>query len=176
MIARRDPGAAAPGGVSPPHLPFTAARGAGCGVSPPHLPFTAAGGTQRENLEMQFVRTERIFVMQEPRVPIGSQLRPGIPLELVRERLSTVDLVERLAALTTGYTPNAEQELQEPSYYDYPVLKAPLWRWEIIWYFFFGGLAAGNYIIATIASFFGSREDWAVVRAGYYTSLLTVIP
>ncbi len=56
--------------------------------------------------------------MQEPRVPIGSQLRPGIPLELVRERLSTVDLVERLAALTTGYTPNAKQELQEPSYYD----------------------------------------------------------
>ena len=114
--------------------------------------------------------------MQEPRVPIGSQLRPGIPLELVRERLSTVDLVERLAALTTGYTPNAEQELQEPSYYDYPVLKAPLWRWEIIWYFFFGGLAAGNYVIASIASLFGARDDRAVARAGYYLSLVTLLP
>ena len=81
-----------------------------------------------------------------------------------------------MAALTTGYTPDPEREQQELSYYDYPVLKATTWRWEIIWYFFFGGLAAGCYIIATIASLFGSREDRAVVRAGYYLSLLAVLP
>ncbi|MGZ3643171.1 MAG: NrfD/PsrC family molybdoenzyme membrane anchor subunit, partial [Ktedonobacteraceae bacterium] len=73
-------------------------------------------------------------------------------------------------------TPDSEHELQEPSYYDYPVLKAPVWRWEIIWYFFFGGLAAGCYVIASIAALFGSREDRAVVRAGYYLSLLSVLP
>jgi formate-dependent nitrite reductase membrane component NrfD len=82
-----------------------------------------------------------------------------------------------MATLTTGYTPDLERELQEePSYYDYPVLKAPVWRWEIIWYFFFGGLAAGCYVIATIASLFGSKEDRAVVRTGYYLSLLAVLP
>ena len=85
-------------------------------------------------------------------------------------------IAEQLATITTGYTPDAEHELQEPSYYDYPVLKAPVWRWEIIWYFFFGGLAAGCYVIASIASLFGSREDRAVVRAGYYLSLLSVLP
>ncbi len=114
--------------------------------------------------------------MQETRVPIGSQLRAGMPLQFVRERLALTDLAERLATLSTGYTPDAEQELQEPSYYDYPVLKAPLWRWEIIWYFFFGGLAAGNYIIASIVSLFGAQDDRAVARAGYYLSLLAVLP
>lgn len=85
-------------------------------------------------------------------------------------------IAEQLATITTGYTPDTEHELQEPSYYDYPVLKAPVWRWEIIWYFFFGGLAAGCYVIASIAALFGSREDRAVARAGYYLSLLSVLP
>ena len=85
-------------------------------------------------------------------------------------------IAEQLATITTGYTPDSEHELQEPSYYDYPVLKAPVWRWEIIWYFFFGGLAAGCYVIASIAALFGSREDSAVARAGYYLSLLSVLP
>ena len=83
---------------------------------------------------------------------------------------------EQLATITTGYTPDSEHELQEPSYYDYPVLKAPVWSWEIIWYFFFGGLAAGCYVIASIAALFGSREDSPVARAGYYLSLLSVLP
>jgi len=84
-------------------------------------------------------------------------------------------IAEQLATITTGYTPDSEHELQEPSYYDYPVLKAPVWRWEIIWYFFFGGLAAGCYVIASIAALFGSREDRPVARAGYYLSLLSVL-
>src|SRR5205814_8631215 len=52
----------------------------------------------------------------------------------------------------------------------------PFWRWEIIWYFFFGGLAAGTYIIASIASLFGSRDDRVVARTGYYLSLLALLP
>ena len=102
--------------------------------------------------------------MEETRLP-----------QTIIDRLAAQDLVERLATLTTGYTPNPQNELQEPTYYDRPVLKAPVWRWEIIWYFFFGGLAAGSYIIASIASLFGSREDRAVVRTGYYLSLLALL-
>src|SRR2546425_5325546 len=85
-------------------------------------------------------------------------------------------LFERLAMLTTRYRPNVEAEQAEPSYYDYPVLQQPFWHWEIVWYFFFGGLAAGCYVIASIASLFGSREDRAVARAGYYLSLLSLLP
>src|SRR6266705_30032 len=93
-----------------------------------------------------------------------------------QKRLSPSNVVERLATLTTGYTPDPERELEEASYYDFPVLKAPTWHWEITWYFFFGGLAAGCYVVASIASLFGSREDRAVARAGYYLSLLSLLP
>jgi formate-dependent nitrite reductase membrane component NrfD len=103
--------------------------------------------------------------MQETRLP-----------QVIQKRLSPSNVVERLATLTTGYAPDLERELEEPSYYDFPVLKAPTWHWEITWYFFFGGLAAGCYVIASIASLFGSREDRAVARAGYYLSLLSLLP
>jgi formate-dependent nitrite reductase membrane component NrfD len=95
----------------------------------------------------------------------------------VIRRLTASDvLFEQMAVLTTGYQPHPEQEQQKISYYDYPVLKQPFWRWEIIWYFFFGGLAAGCYVMATIASLFGSKEDRVVARTGYYLSLLTLLP
>ncbi len=103
--------------------------------------------------------------MEETRLP-----------KITTKGLSPTELAEQLATITTGYIPDTESELQEPSYYDYPVLKAPVWRWEIIWYFFFGGLAAGCYVIASIAVLFGSHEDRAVVRAGYYLSLLSLLP
>lgn len=91
--------------------------------------------------------------------------------------LSPENVIERLATLTTGYTPDIERELaEEPSYYDYPSLKQPTWHWEITWYFFFGGLAAGCYVIASLAALFGSKEDRAVARTGYYLSLLALLP
>lgn len=82
---------------------------------------------------------------------------------------------EQLATLTTGYTPDPVAEEQEATYYDYPALKAPTWRWEIIWYFFLGGLTSGCYVIATIAALFGSKEDRVITRTGYYLSLLTLL-
>ncbi|GHO45411.1 NrfD/PsrC family molybdoenzyme membrane anchor subunit [Ktedonospora formicarum] len=85
-------------------------------------------------------------------------------------------LYERLATFTTGYEPNPDREEREPSYYDYPVLTKSFWDKEIIWYFFFGGLAAGCYILASLASIFGSKEDRTVVRTGYYLSLLALLP
>src|SRR3989440_222782 len=96
--------------------------------------------------------------------------------QVIQKRLSPSNIVECLASLITGYTPDSEREREEPSYYDFPVLKAPTWHWEITWYFFFGGLAAGCYVIASIASLFGSREDRAVARTGYYLSLLSLVP
>ncbi|HEX4206502.1 MAG TPA: NrfD/PsrC family molybdoenzyme membrane anchor subunit [Ktedonobacteraceae bacterium] len=110
--------------------------------------------------------------MQQTRIPIRS-----IPFaEALLKQAGSNEVLERLAALTTGYTPDAACEQQEATYYDYPVLKAPVWSWEIVWYFFMGGLAAGCYILATIASLFGGPEDRAVKRAGYYLALLAVLP
>lgn len=100
-----------------------------------------------------------------------------VPLVLRESVSSPENVIEGLAALTTGYRPEPERELaEEPSYYDYPAIKEPTWHWEITWYFFFGGLAGGCYVIASIASLFGSKEDRAVARAGYYLSLLALLP
>src|SRR5579875_2270147 len=84
--------------------------------------------------------------------------------------------LEPLAALSTGYRPDPVREQQEPTYYDYPALKEPVWRWEIVWYFFLGGLAAGCYFIASLAALFGGPEDRATRRIGYYLSLLALLP
>ena len=96
---------------------------------------------------------------------------------VLQDSLTPDNIVERLATLATGYAPDPERELvEEPSYYDYPAIKQPTWTWEIIWYFFFGGLAGGCYVIASIAALFGSREDRVVARTGYYLSLLALLP
>lgn len=48
---------------------------------------------------------------------------------------------------------------------------SPDWGWLIVAYFFFGGLAAGCYLIAAIADVFGGRDLRPLVRAGYLTAL-----
>jgi formate-dependent nitrite reductase membrane component NrfD len=113
--------------------------------------------------------------MDETRLP-SREVEERIPSLSLLEQMTPMRLVEGLASLTTGYTPDPGQEQKEPTYYDYPVLKQPVWSWEIIWYFFFGGLAAGCYVIASLAALFGSRQDRATARTGYYLSLLALLP
>ncbi|MGH2481943.1 MAG: NrfD/PsrC family molybdoenzyme membrane anchor subunit, partial [Ktedonobacteraceae bacterium] len=111
--------------------------------------------------------------MDEMRLPT---LVENTPVENLLEKLVPAQFAESLATLTTGYTPDPGQEQSEPTYYDYPVLKEPFWGWEIIWYFVFGGLASGCSIIASLAALFGSRQDRATVRTGYYLALLALLP
>jgi protein NrfD len=47
---------------------------------------------------------------------------------------------------------------------------APHWRWWIVLYFFFGGLAAGSYFLAAMIDVFGRREDRPLARLGYYVA------
>jgi formate-dependent nitrite reductase membrane component NrfD len=49
---------------------------------------------------------------------------------------------------------------------------APHWKWLIVLWFFFGGLAAGCYFLATLIDLFGRPEDRPIARAGY----LSVLP
>lgn len=45
--------------------------------------------------------------------------------------------------------------------------KNPEWTWYIVWYFFVGGVAAGAYVLAAMADFFGREEDRRLARMGY---------
>jgi formate-dependent nitrite reductase membrane component NrfD len=58
-----------------------------------------------------------------------------------------------------------------PAYYAYPPLKRPHWRWEVVLYFFLGGLASASFVIATIADWLGAPEDRAISRVGRYLAL-----
>jgi formate-dependent nitrite reductase membrane component NrfD len=48
----------------------------------------------------------------------------------------------------------------------------PQWHWLIVFYFFFGGLAGGCYLLAAVIDLLGRERDRALARVGY----LTVLP
>ena len=49
---------------------------------------------------------------------------------------------------------------------------SPHWRWLIVAYFFFGGLAAGSYFLSTLLDLFG--KDRRLVRLGYLVAFPVV--
>lgn len=48
-------------------------------------------------------------------------------------------------------------------------------KWEIILYFFLGGLAGGSFLVATVAHLFGSTKDAPLVRAGRYLAFGSIL-
>lgn len=70
-------------------------------------------------------------------------------------------------------TPGAAAGVSPTTYYGYPALKRPEWRWEIVLYFYLGGLAAGSYLLATLSDLFGTAEDRIVGRTGRYLALVS---
>jgi formate-dependent nitrite reductase membrane component NrfD len=61
--------------------------------------------------------------------------------------------------------------------YDYFThqLNSPSWHWEIIWYFFVAGIAAGSYITASIAQLTGSKAETGGSVRGYLLGLPLVM-
>ena len=59
------------------------------------------------------------------------------------------------------------------TYYGLPLVKKAHWGWEIILYFFLGGIAGGSYLVATLADFFGIDKN--LVRAGRYLSFVCIL-
>jgi formate-dependent nitrite reductase membrane component NrfD len=57
-----------------------------------------------------------------------------------------------------------EAERAGPSYHGLPVLKEPVWRWEIPAYFFVGGLACACGVLAAAARAAGGRAALPLVR------------
>jgi len=53
--------------------------------------------------------------------------------------------------------------------------KNPAWSWYITWYFFIGGVAAGAYLMAALADFFGRDQERRVARVGYALAFPLVV-
>jgi formate-dependent nitrite reductase membrane component NrfD len=67
-------------------------------------------------------------------------------------------------------------ERPAPSYYDVPMLKPPVWKWEIASYFFLGGLSGGAYALARMADRFGGGRYRDVTRAGTAVAFAAFLP
>ena len=52
---------------------------------------------------------------------------------------------------------------------------APHWQWNIILYFFLGGLAGGCYFLATLIAIVGRPEDMKLARLGFYIAFPLVL-
>lgn len=60
-------------------------------------------------------------------------------------------------------------------YYHIPLVTKAHWSWEIVLYFFFGGLAGGSFLVATLAHLLGFEQDESVVRTGRYLSFVSIL-
>jgi hypothetical protein len=69
---------------------------------------------------------------------------------------------------------------KKPGYYGQPVVKAPVWTWEIPFYFFFGGIAGMSAVIALAAAIFDHADlaraaMWIAAVAGAVVSPILLI-
>lgn len=69
--------------------------------------------------------------------------------------------------------PSEQWPSKQSTYYNLPLVKKAHWGWEIILYFFLGGIAGGSYLVATLADFFGL--DRQLVRSGRYLSFVCIL-
>ncbi|MDQ3854894.1 MAG: polysulfide reductase NrfD, partial [Chloroflexota bacterium] len=63
-----------------------------------------------------------------------------------------------------------------PGYYGLPVIHKPHWKWQIICYFFLGGLSGASYAVATVASLAGGEANRRISRVGYYLAFIAFVP
>jgi formate-dependent nitrite reductase membrane component NrfD len=50
------------------------------------------------------------------------------------------------------------------------IVADPEWGWWVVLYFFFGGIAAGAYFIATLIDLVGDERDRPIAKIGYYVA------
>jgi formate-dependent nitrite reductase membrane component NrfD len=89
------------------------------------------------------------------------------------ERLDEIRRAAAEAATSHGVGPgNAMHPPQirgRDSYYGLPVLKAPLWTWEVPLYFFIGGIAGVSACLAFVGHLFGSNP--ALIRTSLWIAI-----
>lgn len=61
------------------------------------------------------------------------------------------------------------------NYYNLPLVKKAHWKWQIVLYFFLGGIAGGSYLVTTLADFLGLNRDKTLIRSGRYLSFACVL-
>jgi formate-dependent nitrite reductase membrane component NrfD len=63
----------------------------------------------------------------------------------------------------------------QAGYYGLPILKRPVWRWEVATYFFLEGVSASAYTLATIADLTCKRKCSSLVRSARLLAFVTML-
>ncbi len=87
--------------------------------------------------------------------------------EAAQQRVRSPDRMppeEERERITPAPEPEALEAPEGPSYYGIPVLKEPVWGWEIPAYFFTGGLAGACAVLGAAATIAGGRGTSTLVR------------
>ncbi|TMD83601.1 MAG: polysulfide reductase [Chloroflexi bacterium] len=61
-------------------------------------------------------------------------------------------------------------------YYDNPVVRRPVWTWEVPAYFWLGGMGAGAFVTASLAQAAGSADDRRAGADGFYLAAAALVP
>lgn len=77
--------------------------------------------------------------------------------------------LEKIAG-TWGQVPAPQRD--DPTYYDRPVLKAPVWSWEIPLYYFTGGAAGACLVLGAAAQLDRSGELNRVIRRCHWAGII----
>ena len=75
-----------------------------------------------------------------------------------------------------GQKPSPSEGGKGGGYYDYPVVRRPVWTWEVPAYFWLGGLGAGAFVTASLAQTFGSADDRLIAADGFYVAAAALVP
>jgi hypothetical protein len=90
--------------------------------------------------------------------------------QATEERLDEIRRAAQEAAQTPGSQGMASPAQTQQSYYGLPVLKKPVWTWEVPLYFFLGGIAGVSACIGFAAQLF--HGDPALIRAALWMGLI----
>ncbi len=63
-----------------------------------------------------------------------------------------------------------------PGYYDVPMLKPPVWKDLISWYFFLGGVSAGAYVTSRLAERYGGPKFRPLATVGTCVAAAAAVP
>lgn len=61
------------------------------------------------------------------------------------------------------------------TYYNLALIKKAHWGWQIILYFFLGGIAGGSYLVTTLADLLRPNKEQTLIRAGRYLSFVCIL-
>jgi formate-dependent nitrite reductase membrane component NrfD len=94
-----------------------------------------------------------------------------------RSRINTATLMKPTQTGPGSVSGGASKSwIGKPStYYGIPLIKKAHWGWQIILYFFLGGIAGGSFLVATLADLFDAKKYASLIRSGRYLSFVCIL-